>query len=193
MFFPCPRAVRLRSARAFTLVELLVVVVLIGGLTGLVLGVARRATEASRGARAQAELAALASALEAYRAAVGDYPRTDDPTVFLHALLGRVDPAGRSPAVARAPFFDSARFTIAQPGHPDLPRDPASDPEAVLLDPWAQPYRYAFRTLTPWKNPAFVLYSVGPDGVDDASLLAGGFVNRAAEANLDNLEALTPP
>jgi len=159
----------------------------------LVLGVARRATEASRGARAQAELAALASALEAYRAAVGDYPRTDNPTAFLHALLGRLDPAGQSHVVARAPFLDSARFTIARPGNPDLPRDPSIDPEAMLLDPWGQPYRYAFKTLMSWKNPAFVLYSAGPDGVDDASLLAGGFVNRTAAANLDNLEALTPP
>lgn len=192
MHFPCPQAARSRPARAFTLLELLIVVVLIAGLTGLVLGVGQRAADASRGARAQAELAALAGALEAYRAASGDYPRTGDAASLLQALLGRRDPAGQALAAVRAPFFDSARFHIARPDTPDLPRDPSIDAQAVLLDPWGRPYRYAFKTRTPWTNPGFVLYTAGPDGADEASLLTGGYADRTAAANQDNLEALTP-
>lgn len=192
MHFHCPPTARFRPTRAFTLLELLIVLVLIAGLTGLVLGVGQRAADASRAARAQAELAALAGALEAYRAASGDYPRTGDAAVLLQALLGRRDAAGQVLAATRAPFVDSARFHIARPDNPDLPRDPSIDAQAMLLDPWGRPYRYAFKTRTPWTNPGFVLYTAGPDGADEASLLAGGFLDRAAEANLDNLEALTP-
>ena len=192
MFFPCPQAARSHAARAFTLLELLIVVALVAGLTGLVLGVGRRAADASRGARAQAELAVLAGALEDYRAAMGDYPRTDDAAALLQALVGRRDPTGRALDPVRAPWFDAARFHIARPEAPEVSCDPASDPRAVLFDPWGRPYRYAFKSGTPWTNPAFVLSSAGPDGEDAPALLAGGFVDRAAEANRDNFDALVP-
>lgn len=61
-------------SRAFTLLELLVVLGLISILGGLLLGVGSYAFEAGRVSRARAELAALAAALDAYRAAYGDYP-----------------------------------------------------------------------------------------------------------------------
>ncbi|HRJ47291.1 MAG TPA: type II secretion system protein GspG, partial [Opitutaceae bacterium] len=140
-----------------------------------------RVGESSRASRAQAELAALSVALEDYRRAHGDYPRTDDAARLLQALIGRRDPlmnntTGRS-------LLDLAAYRTEDG------RDPLADEGARLADPWGRPYRYAYRSQLPWNNPAYVLYSPGPDGADAPALLPGGFPDSAAEANHDNLHA----
>ncbi|MFM7817505.1 MAG: type II secretion system protein, partial [Verrucomicrobiota bacterium] len=61
-------AIRGRSARAFSLIELLVVISIIAVLAGLVVGVAPVASKRMREARIRAELAALVTAIESYKA-----------------------------------------------------------------------------------------------------------------------------
>lgn len=66
---------------AFTLIELLVVISIIAVLAGLVVGVAPAASKRMREARINAELAALVSAIEAYKVKYGVYPPDNyDPT-----------------------------------------------------------------------------------------------------------------
>ena len=155
---------------AFTLLELLAVISLIAVLAGIVLGVGRRASEAGKTARAKAELAALAAALESYRGAYSDYPQTDNEARLLQSLIGRRGP-GNAVINGRV-LLEAARFTTAGS------RDPFSDSSAVLVDPWGQAYVYAYRTgPSDWTNPAYVLYSIGPDGRDSAALLPGGFAD----------------
>jgi general secretion pathway protein G len=166
---------------AFTLLELLVVIALIAILTGLVIGVGRRATESGRVARARAELATLAAALETYRRIHGDYPRTDDAARLLQSLIGRkgaanADITGRS-------LIEVGRFTVTSSA------DPFVNPAAVLVDPWGQPYRYAYKTVVPWTHSGPVLYSCGPDASDFPRLLAGGFPDATQAANADNIHA----
>lgn len=169
------------SRAGFTLLEFLTALLVIGILTGMVIGVGGRATESAKSARARAELAALSGALEAYRRAFGDYPRTDDPTELLAALRGRRDPAGR-PVEARAALAPGALQAAPPPANPGAPE--------LLLDPWGQPYRYAYRVpAAGWTNSGFVLFSAGPDGAADSGLLAGGYPDLAAEPNADNLYA----
>ncbi len=63
---------------------------------------------------------------------------------------------------------------------------------ATLVDPWAHPYRYAYKSQSPWTNPGYVLFSAGPDGVASESLRAGGFADPGGAGNADNLSANPP-
>jgi len=168
----------------FTILELLIVVALVAVLSGLVLGASRYVRERGRASRATAELAGLAAALESYRLAQGDYPRTDQPARLLLALVGRRGPEGE--AISAQPLIEVARFTVGEGG------DPFVDETAELHDPWGAPYRYAYKSEIPWSNPGYVLYSGGPDGLAAAALLAGGFPAPALSGNGDNLWANPP-
>jgi len=164
------------------LVELLAVITVLAILTGLVVGMGWRAVESGRVARARAELAALAVALEAYKRQYGDYPRTDDAARMLQALLGRLGPTGT--ALAGRPLLEPARY--ARVGS----LDPFTDDTALLADPWDRAYRYAYRVpASGWTNPSFVLWSAGPDGRDVALLATGGYPDPAAADNADNFWA----
>jgi prepilin-type N-terminal cleavage/methylation domain-containing protein len=166
----------------FTLLELLVVVGIIAILTGIVIGVGRQASESGRATRARAELAVLTGALDAYKLAYADYPRTEQPAQLLQALIGKRGPT-YLPVAGRA-LIEAAKFTIT----PGL--DPFSNDSAQLLDPWGHPYRYAYKSQTPWTNPSYVLYSTGPDGTDTSTLLSGGFPDVAATGNADNIQPI---
>jgi prepilin-type N-terminal cleavage/methylation domain-containing protein len=173
----------------FTLIELLAVIAIIAILTSIVLGSGRRASEAGKTARAKAELAALAAALESYRREHGDYPRTNDNAVLAQCLIGKLDPTGAPLENARRSEIEVAKFRFALASNPEVSADPFVSVSATLVDPWARPYRYAYKSAAPWKNPSFVLCSAGPDGADSAALLAGGYADTAATANADNLYA----
>jgi len=163
------------------LLELLVVIGVIAILTGIVIGVGRHASESGRTARARAELAALSTALEAYKLTYGDYPRTDMPARLLQSLIGKRSPT-YLPVTGRA-LIEIARFTTGGA------LDPFTNEAAELIDPWEHPYRYAYKSQAGWTNPYYVLYSAGPDGLATAALLPGGFPDIAAAGNADNLQA----
>lgn len=174
----------LRASRAFTLIELLTVIAIIGILAAIIIGAGRRAAESGRIARTQAELAALSTALEAYKRQYGDYPRTSDSRQLLQALVGRLDPNRNLPATSGRVLLDLALFAVRDGA------DPLTNTSAVLLDPWDTAYAYTYKMpAAKWTNPSFVLYSLGPDQLADDTLNAGGYPNRDADLNLDNLYA----
>lgn len=70
-----PRPVR-KLRRAFTLVEMLVVMVIIAILAGLILSGAGFAQKTAAKKRAKTEIAAMEAALESYKADNGIYPRS---------------------------------------------------------------------------------------------------------------------
>jgi general secretion pathway protein G len=75
---PVFRASARKTARktAFTILEILMVIAIIAVLVGITLTVGQGVQERSRVARARAELAVLAAALDSYKAQYGDYPQT---------------------------------------------------------------------------------------------------------------------
>lgn len=170
-----PSSVLRSLPSGFTLLEFLAVITISAILAGIVIGVGRRASEAGKTARAKAELAAIGAALEAYKGTFGDFPRTDDEIQLLRALLGQRGPASDATISGRA-MLETARFAVN--GN-------------VLIDPWERAYVYAYKVPAGgWTNPGFVLYSTGPDGVDNANLLAGGFPDIATPGNADNIHAI---
>lgn len=178
------------KSRAFTLLELLAVTAIIAVLTGIVIGVGRRASEAGKVARAKAEIAALSAALEAYKRQYGDYPRTNDGAILVQSLIGRLGPTGTTLSPTGRTLIEAAKFHLALAADPDVAVDPFANMSAVLIDPWSRPYRYVHKTGGgSWANPSFVLYSIGSDGLDSPALLTGGFIDVAQPENADNLYA----
>jgi prepilin-type N-terminal cleavage/methylation domain-containing protein len=193
-----------RATRGFTLLELLAVIAIIAVLSGIVIGVGRRASESGKTARAKAELAAIGAALETYKRSYGDYPR-----ILSDSMLSADSPAGealyaalngqRGPQLG-APMWDSskrqrvllekARFTLANP-------TAADDATNALLDPWGNPYRYAYNPGATWKSSSYVFLSAGPDGNVALPIPGDGIISAAYEAtqvdgrpvNLDNIYA----
>jgi hypothetical protein len=159
---------------------------LVAILGGLVLGAADGVHARAAAARARAELAVLAQAIESWRGQYGDYPAATDAAELFELLSGRrgpnhhvIDPPG--PAFIEAGRFSLMAADVAAPGN-------------VLLDPWGQPYHYVYftRSLGGSPAPGFVLFSGGPDGSvksDDppASGAGAGVPDPAAPENADNL------
>ncbi len=81
-----------RRQSAFTLIELLVVIAIIGVLTSLVLSAAGFVQKKGARSRAEAEIAAIAAALESYKADNGDYPLNEGISNSL-TLLTNLMPA----------------------------------------------------------------------------------------------------
>ncbi len=168
----------MRDRVAFTLIELLVVLAIIAVLSGLVLGIGHHASNFGQTVRAKAELAAVSAALESYKRQYGDYPRTNRPDELLQALIGKRGPTGA--IVSGRVFIDLANFRSGDALNPFL------NSAAEIVDPWDQPYAYAYRSEVPWTNAGYVLYSKGRDGLA-AELLLGGAIDELAPANADNI------
>ncbi|HLP08771.1 MAG TPA: hypothetical protein VK178_11445 [Opitutaceae bacterium] len=201
--FPRTQQALPHAARAsFTLLELLGVIALVGILAGLVFTSADGVRERAWRAQVKGELAVLTEALEAFRAAYGDYPVTgaaendpsaaaatdDGPGILFNALAGR---RGVHGALGRegCRFISPGAHTAQRVAWP-LSGNTAPGANA-LLDPWGRRYLYYYRTGAGWKRRAPLLLSVGADGALalpgelatwDGSLPAGG-------ANADNLVA----
>jgi len=142
-FLNAPRFLRFyRNSNAphgFTLIELLVVITVIAILAGLVLQTAGYVQKKAARSRAEAEIAALAAALESYKADMGDYPAGTNGTPNTTTSTGTNNAflrAALAPSTGKVYFEFSkgmgANSTISM------------DTNQPILDPFGEGYGYYY-------------------------------------------------
>ena len=130
---PCLRLEKRRQrSHGFTLIELLVVITIIGILAALVLQTAGYVQKKAARSRAEAEIAALSTALESYKADKGDYPRDTNTApstgnAFLRAAL--------APSSGKVYF----EFSKGMGTNADF-----SATNQAILDPFGEGYGYQY-------------------------------------------------
>jgi general secretion pathway protein G len=124
-----------RLRNAFTLLEILVVLAILGLLTGLVIAnLGQTQQNAEKAATRMMVRSSLKTAINLYRISVSDYPSTADG---LQALVAR--PSSSLASRWSGPYIEGA----------------------VPTDPWGQPYHYAYPGTH--NKDGYDLWSSGPD------------------------------
>ena len=148
--------------RAFTLIELLMVVGIIAILAAAAIPNLLEAQTRSKVSRAKNDLRALTTALEAYRADQPAYPETIP-------ALDRLDTGG---AWLMIPLTTPVSYISALPSDPFLP---PAEPERLMPAGGRKTYRYTAWPVSPDPATVYALASNGPDLRIDTDGLYRGF------------------
>ncbi len=210
-----PTAFR-RSRKAFTLVEILIVIgilVLLMGITTQMLG---GVSDAQGRARAKSDMALIATGLEAFCNQYGGYPRlnagSEEKFVggeIYKCLVGRMMLKRQNDQIVmtemgiqRRPFVDASKLKICDPADPVLVDVDPEKNGVYFGDPWNEPYLYFYDastavgndTIGTWRSPGFILISKGPDRkeTDVLSMYTTGIIPDyddyiSNQVNVDNL------
>ncbi|HYJ07155.1 MAG TPA: type II secretion system protein [Chthoniobacterales bacterium] len=159
---------RRASIRAFTIVEVIVVMAIILVLAGLILATSGYVQKKGARSRAEAEIAAISAALENYKADHGIYPRdarTDalksrapDPTAYAPASLYLYDQLAGATGGSRTPIGKS--YFSFKPNQLNPP-DPNQN-VTFVRDPFGNSYGYSTAhqvNSADGYNPTFDLWS----------------------------------
>jgi len=129
-----------RAAAAFTLLEIMVVLAIIGLLAGLAITNVDKIFGGAKISTAQIFVRqSMQTALTTYRITVGDYPSTEEGLHALFAAPANKADRWRGPYVAEGTTYP-------------------------LLDPWNEPYQYRYPGTH--NKTSYDLWSKGPDHTD---------------------------
>ena len=161
-----------RGERAFTLIEIIVVVAVISLLASMLVPVVASVIEEARQARGQNELKALATALVKYKADQGHFPCGSNAGNFsFNATNLNADiSAGGSPACAPA---YTARNLIKYLD------------KQIATDPWTNNYIYDVRVVG--SEQVVMVRSIGQDRTDDTSATGCDLINKAITSCDDDI------
>jgi prepilin-type N-terminal cleavage/methylation domain-containing protein len=166
-----------KTQRAFTVVELLIVMTIILILAGLILATSSYVQKKGARSRAEAEIAAMSAALENYKADNGIYPKgsdsdalnartnlnsdgkTGDPKYFAASLFLYTQLSGND--ANQQPVSAAKNYFSFKPQMLGGPRDPNGIVTSVtyLRDPFGNIYGYS--TSSSGYNPTYDLWSNG--------------------------------
>jgi prepilin-type N-terminal cleavage/methylation domain-containing protein len=164
--------------KAFTLIELLTVIAIIGILAAITFGVVKGVQNRAAISQCRTELGVLAQSLEAYKKQYGDYPQTGVsggiPTAIatktsaegylFNALLGKIGP--KLDPIQGKQFTEASKFTLQSTVLPTAGNN--TSVANAFLDPWGKLYLYYYRSnaagASSWAQPSYILVSAGPDG-----------------------------
>jgi type II secretory pathway pseudopilin PulG len=168
-----------KTVRAFTIVELLIVMTIIIVLAGLIMATAGYVQKKGRRSRAEAEIAAMSTALENYRADNGTYPRDSVTDNFEVSTTNASDYAAPSLKLYEYLSGDATDDRIAEtktyfsfkPNQ--LSPTDQTQPVTAVRDPFGNSYGYSTAKSanpdgTAGYNPTFDLWSIadGKAGTD---------------------------
>jgi len=185
----------MNGKRAFTLIELLIVVAIIAILAAIAVPNFLEAQTRSKVSRCAADMRTIRTALESYRVDTNKYPETDwgQPNLLLPGvgMYRLTTPIAHLTSVPRSPFQEEkigtsgpSRFAITQRLYlyvraiPGSSNDPDSSPSDGVDDNYQRDRARYLKgsTITPALLPFtregyWELKSVGPDNDDDFSQL----------------------
>ncbi|MBJ7390761.1 MAG: type II secretion system protein GspG, partial [Chthoniobacterales bacterium] len=115
------------ASEAFTLIELLIVITIIGILAGLTLSTLGYVNKKAARSRAEAEVAALSAAIESYKLDYGSYP-TNANTNKSPSLFSEL--TGQGPVNTNKVYFEPT---------PQITTNMTAGP---FIDPWGTTYNY---------------------------------------------------
>ncbi len=143
---------------AFTLVEMLGVILIVMTLIGILLPTVAKVRSKAKSARAQSEIETLSVALRMYESDLGKYPpNTSQVSNSLYNYLGRQ--------------ITSGTFNLIVGPYMEFKADSLNSSQ-VYLDPWKSAYVYSSRDGSPAATNntySFDLSSRGPDGTANTS------------------------
>lgn len=168
------------KSRAFTLVEILVVISLIVVLASMTFALAGPVKNSILTTKAKSQIQKISLALNEFKSKYGEYPMVEnsgtDETwaqLLLDAVRGTKILVRRNGKIQMITYTDGRSGVEAVPflSLSDFTLDEEGDPENAtqILDPWDNIYQYRYNTIsggkmgTEWDAPSFLLISAGPD------------------------------
>ena len=180
---------------AFTLVELLVVLMVIGVLAGIIFSGTTFLFGEQGIKQAKSEIEILELCLDQYRRDIGSYPITQDSQGndlidsvpcgirLLQALAGTHDEEGNllGEDFSRKVYLPLDKLKV------DV--DEGSE-EKFLVDPWGEPYEYNFPRLD--GHEGYLLLSKGPDGEFEPITEQSDGIPEKTVVDFDNIPSSEP-
>jgi len=167
-----------KNQKAFTIIEMLVVITVIAVLASIILPALSSAQKKSKITKIQSIIDSINLALKQYRTDFGNYPSADIPgvagetsaeCVYYYTAAAFVAGSSNSVSISAGPYMEFRQKDLIATGHTTNMDGDGDSNETLyeIKDPWGNTLIYA--KPGSHNTNSFDLHSKGPDGVDGNS------------------------